>query len=74
VPEIAIAEDSPEQILFVHRLARVVERIGHQPSTPLVRSSAGSRAALIESSGGRYAFSSTGRPPHHQLMVGRRTG
>jgi hypothetical protein len=61
VPQTAIVEDTPEQILFVHRRARVIERLGHEPPAPLIRSSAGSRMAIIESSDGKYDFAPAGR-------------
>lgn len=61
VPADAIVEDSPEQILFVYRQARVVERLGHEPPSHLIRSNAGSRAEIIEASNGRYEFVRAGR-------------
>ena len=56
VPLDAVVEDSPEQVLFITRRARVVDRAGHEPPTPLARSSAGSRASIIAASGGKYDF------------------
>lgn len=63
VPEDAIVEDSPEQILFVHRRATVLHRRGRPPLQPLVRSSAGSRARIIAASGGKYDFEPRGGVP-----------
>jgi hypothetical protein len=56
VPAAAVVEDSPEQVLFITRMATVVERTGHEAPTPLIRSSAGSRTSIIAASGGTYDF------------------
>ena len=56
VPHSAIVDDSPEQILFIHRQAALVERWGSEPPAALIRSSAGSRHAVITASNGRYDF------------------
>lgn len=56
VPLDAVVEDSPEQVLFVNRRAAVVERSGSPTPRPLIRSSAGSRAAILADSGGRYDY------------------
>ncbi len=54
VPRDAVVEDAPEQVLFITRRATVLERSGHEPPAPLIRSSAGSRASIIAASGERY--------------------
>lgn len=56
VPLDAVVEDSPDQVLFVNRLATVVGRTGSAAPSPLIRSSAGSRAEIIAASGGRYDY------------------
>jgi hypothetical protein len=56
VPTHVVVEDSPEQVLFVHRRAAVIERWGHEAPAPLIRSSAGSRAAIMAASDGKYDF------------------
>ena len=56
MPTHAVVEDSPEQVLFVHRRAAVIERWGHEAPAPLIRSSAGSRAAIMAASDGKYDF------------------
>jgi hypothetical protein len=52
----AIVEESAEQMLFIYRIGNVIDRSGHPPPAPLIRSSAGSRAAIIADSGGRYDY------------------
>lgn len=56
VPPEAIADDSADQTLFVHRRATLVARWGRPAPAPLVRSSAGARTAIIEGSEGRYVY------------------
>jgi hypothetical protein len=63
VPEDAIVEDSPEQVLFVRRRAAVLHRRGRPASGPLIRSSAGSRTRIIAASGGKYDFEPRGGVP-----------
>ncbi|WP_156409680.1 hypothetical protein [Nocardioides sp. Soil796] len=52
----AIVEDSPEQVLFIKRRGRLVQRTGHEPPSQLIRSSAGSRTALLEAGDRKYAY------------------
>lgn len=56
VPTSAVVEHAPEQVLFITRMATVVERTGHEARTPLIRSSAGSRTSIIAASDGKYDF------------------
>jgi hypothetical protein len=56
VPTHVVVQDSPEQVLFVHRRAAVIERWGHEAPAQLIRSSAGSRATIMAASDGKYDF------------------
>ena len=56
VPLDAVVESSAEQVLFITRRATVVERSGREAPAPLIRSSAGSRAAIMAASDGKYDF------------------
>jgi hypothetical protein len=56
VSRAAIVEMSDQQIIFAQRGATLVVRTGAAANSPLVRSSAGSRAEIIASSNGKYDY------------------
>ena len=63
VPAAAVLERGDRQLVFVQSRARLVERTGSPPPTPLIRSSAGSRARIIAAAGDRYTWHGTPGPP-----------
>jgi hypothetical protein len=67
VPRAAIVELSDQQIIFIQRRATLVSRTGTPATSPLVRSSAGSRAAIRAESKGKYDYVGQPGPPLHLL-------
>lgn len=65
VPRSAIVQDSPDQLLFIYRMGDVASRSGTAPPGPLIRSSAGSRSAIIASGDGKYDT----WPPRRQAEI-----
>jgi hypothetical protein len=65
VPRAAIVERSDQQTIFIQHRATLVSRTGTPASSPLVRSSAGSRAAIRAASNGTYDYLGQPGPPLH---------
>lgn len=69
VPRAAIVEHSEQQLIFVQRWATLVARTGAPARSPLLRSSAGSRAAIRAESNGKYDYVGQPGPPPDLLAT-----